>query len=422
MTRLALLSILLTVGCAPSAGDAAERAHDDHEHEHVHKTDAHHVAENRQGCEDDVSLPQDALERYGIEVAPAREMALTPTISAPGHLAFPQGAVARIGSAVVGRIVDVRARSGDEVAIGDVLLVVESPELGEAQSEYLQKRAAASTAGPALEIARSSHERAKELHERNQGISLAEVQRREGELRQAERDLEVSRSAEAAARNRLLLLGVKEAAIGRLEQTGKVDPRSSIASPIAGRVVEVAATLGELVDPSKDRLLVVGDLSVLWAIAEVSESRLAEVAIGAAARVRIPALGREDREGRVDAVPVVLEPSTRTAEVRVEVANADGAMLPGMFIQVEIESSRGTGQPILVVPDGAVLTIRGRPSVFVPLEPGSSVFCRHEVRIGTPVKDSVPVLEGLKAGELLVVAGAFRLKAEHEKASAKHEH
>lgn len=419
MIRLPLVSIFLALGCAP----AAETAHDDHDHdEHVHKTDAHHVAENRTHCEDDVSLPQDALERYGIEVAPAREMALTPTISAPGHLAFPQGSVARIGSAVVGRIVDVRARSGDEVAIGEVLLVVESPELGEAQSEYLQKRTAASTAGPALEIARSSHDRAKELHERTQGISLAEVQRREGELRQAERDLQVARSAESAARNRLLLLGLKEAAIGELEKTGKVDPRSSIASPIAGRVVEVAATLGELVDPQKDRLLVVGDLSVLWAIAEVSESRLAEVAIDANARVRVPALGLEDREGRVDAVPVVIEPSTRTAEVRIEVPNPDGAMLPGMFIQVEIESSRGSVQPILAVPDGAVLTIEGRPAVFVPLEPGSSVFCKHEVRIGAPVKESIPVLAGLKAGELVVVSGAFRLKAEHEKSSAKHEH
>jgi len=422
LSFLVLPSILLAGGCAPSAGDDAAYARDERGEERVHKTDAHHVAENRPDCEDDVALPADALARYGIGVAPAREMSLTPTISAPGHLAFPQGAVARIGSAVVGKITEVRVRSGDSVAKGEVLLVVESPALGEAQTDYLQRRTFASTAGPALEIARDSFDRAKELRDRTQGISLTEVQRREAELRQAERDLEIARSGEAAARNRLLLLGLPEASIVELERSGRVDPRSTIASPIAGRVVEVAATLGELVDPAKDRLLVIGDLSVLWAIAEVSESRLAEVAIGAMARVRVPALAQEAREGRVDAVPAVLEPSTRTAEVRIEVQNPDGAMLPGMFIQVEIDSSRGAGLPTLTVPDGAVLTVEGRPSVFVPLEPVGSVFCKHEVRIGTPVKDLVPVLAGLKAGELVVVSGAFLLKAEHEKSSAEQEH
>lgn len=415
--RLALLPILVGGGCAPPPGRSTEQ-----EKEQVHRTDAHHVAEDRTHCEDDVALPAEVLARYGIEVAPAKELLLTPTISAPGHLAFPQGAVARVGSAVVGKITEVRVRSGDTVAKGDVLLVVESPALGEAQTDYLQRRTVASTAGPNLKIARDSFERAGELRDRTQGISLTEVQRREAELRQAERDLEIARSVEAAAKNRLLMLGVSEASIGELERTGKVDPRSTIASPIGGRVVEVAATLGELVDPAKDRLIVIGDLSVLWAIAEVSESRLAEVAIGAAARVRVPALQQEGREGRVDAVPVVLEPSTRTAEVRIEVQNPDGTMLPGMFIQVEIDSSRGAGLPTLTVPDGAVLTVEGHPSVFVPLEPGGSVFCKHEVRIGTPVRDLVPVLAGLKAGELVVVSGAFLLKAEHEKSSAEQEH
>lgn len=431
----ALLPILLGGGCGPPAGGEAGHAHDEHGDEHGDhesegsesdpggpKTDAHHVAENRPDCKDDVALPMDALARYGIEVAPALEMSLAPTISAPGHLAFPQGAVARIGSAVVGRVAEVRVRSGDAVAKGDVLLVIESPALGEAQSDYLQRRTVASTAGPTLEIARDSFDRAKELRDRIQGISLTDVQRREAELRQAERDLEIARSAEAAARNRLLLLGLTEASISELERTGKVDPRFPIAAPIGGRVVEVAATLGELVDPGKDRLLVVGDLSVLWAIAEVSESRLAEVAIGAAARVRVPALPHGGCEGRVDAVPVVLEAATRTAEVRIEVPNPDGAMLPGMFIQVEIDSSRGAGLPTLTVPDGAVLSVEGSPSVFVPLEPGGSVFCKHEVRVGTPVKELIPVLAGLKAGDLVVVSGAFRLKAEHGKASAKHEH
>lgn len=395
-----------------------EAAHE----EHAPKTDPHHVAEDRRDCEDDVVLPDGALERYGILVAPVTAIDLVPTVSAPGHLAFREGALARVGSAVAGRIAEVRVRSGDTVAKGDTVLVIESPDLGEAQSDYLQKRTMAATAGPTIDLARNALERAKELHDRVQGIALSEVQRREGELRQAERDLAVARSAEAAAFNRLLLLGMSEQAIRKLEEDGKVQPRFEVSAPISGRVVEMTATIGELVGPEKDRLLLIGDVSTLWAIAEVSESRLAEIAMGAPARVRVPALQHAGCAGLVAALPVVLEPSTRTAEVRIEVPNPDGTMLPGMFIQVDIDSSLGSSAPTLALPDGAVMTVEGKPSVFVQVEPGGSVFCKHDVQVGTPVGNYLPLLSGLEPGTLIVVSGTFRLKAELGKASAQHEH
>ncbi|MBC7896853.1 MAG: efflux RND transporter periplasmic adaptor subunit [Cytophagaceae bacterium] len=385
-------------------------------------TDAHHLAENRADCEDDVALSDEVLARYGITVEAARELALTPRVPAPGHLAFPQSAVARVGSAVEGRVVELMVRSGASVARGDSLLVIESPELGEAQSEYLQRRTMAQTAGPALELAKRSLQRAQELHDTVQGIALSEVLRREAELRALERDLAVARAAEAAALHRLLLLGMDQQVIQELERTGVITPRFAVRAPIDGRVVEVSATLGELVNRDKDRLMVIGDARTLWAIAEVSETRLSEVKLGAAATVLVPALDGVTRVGRVAAIPTLLEAATRTAEVRIEVPNADGLMLPGMFIQVEIESSRGGGVPVLAVPDGAVLTIEGRPSVFVPLEAGSNRFCRHEIEVGPQIGTHIPVLSGLKPGELVVVAGTFFLKAEHGKASAQHEH
>lgn len=418
---VALAPLLVSGACAEDEHRHAEGEGRSEEHAEE-KSDPHHIAEDRRDCEDDVTLPEGAVERYGIEVEPVREVTLTATISAPGHLAFPQGAVARVGSAVTGRVAELRVRSGDRVAKDEPLLVIESPMLGEAQSDYLQMRTVVLTAGPALELARSGHERARQLYDSIQGVALSEVERREAELRQAERDLDLARAAQAAARDRLLLLGMSEAGIQELEETSKIEPRVSLRAPIGGRVVEVSATLGELVDPGKDRLVVIGDLSTLWAIAEVSESRLAEVAVGATARVKVPALQDAGCEGRVAAIPTTLEASTRTAEVRIDVPNPDEAMLPGMFIQVEIESSRGAGTKTLAVPDGAVLDVEGRSSVFVPTESGGNVFCKHEVEVGTPVGEQIPVLGGLTAGELVVVSGAFRLKAEHGKAAAKHEH
>lgn len=428
--RAAVLPLLLAaaplVSCSPEAGEGDEHGHADEGAEHAGhagaKTDPHHTAEGRPGCEDDVALPEAALERYGIAVASVRATVLTPTVSAPGHLAFPQGAVARVGCAVAGRISEVRVRSGDAVAAGDTLLVVDSSALGEAQSEYLERRVVATTAGPALELARQALARAQELYTTVQGVALSEVQRREAELRAAERDQEIARASAAAAQSRLLLLGLTEQGVRELEETGKVESRLAVTAPIAGRVVELSAMLGELVGPEKDRLAVVGDLSVLWAIAEVSESRLAEVAVGAAARVQVPALVHPGHAGRVSAIATMLEPATRTAEVRIEVPNPDGTLLPGMFIEVEVESSRAAGAPVLAVPDAAVLTVEGSACVFVPVEAGGSVFCKHEVEVGAPIGANIPVLSGLSEGDLVVVSGAFRLKAEHGKASAQHEH
>jgi cobalt-zinc-cadmium efflux system membrane fusion protein len=415
------------VACAACAPDAHESSHP-HEHSHAsethaeRRTDAHHVAENRPTCEDDVELPNGALERYGIEVAPVAAVALMPTVSAPGHLIFPEGAVARVGSAVAGRVVEVRVQSGAEVAVGTPLVVVESPALGEAQSAYLQKKIVAATATPAVELARSAYERAKQLYDSVQGVALSEVQRRESELRALEGQRDIARADEAAAMHRLRLFGMHEDAIRELEASGKVEPRFALTAPIAGRVVEISVTLGELVDATKDDLLVLGDVSKLWAVAEVSESRLSEIVLGAPARVRVPAVEQAAYVGRVSSVPVTLEASTRTAEVRIEVPNPGGKLLPGMFIQVEIDSTRGAGVPVLAVPDAAVLKVEGKPSVFVPIAPGSSVFCKHEIEIGVQVGEFVPVLAGLAAGDLVVVSGAFRLKAEHGKETAEHDH
>lgn len=404
------------------AAAKASAEHGEHDEDAAEPLDAHHAAFHARACENDVRLTAEAVARYGIEVGPAEARPLRPTVSAPGHLAFPQGAIARVGAPVEGRIAEIRVRTGDTVAQGDVLLVIESAELGESQSDFLQKRTLARSTGPAVELAQGALSRAQELYDRVQGIALSEVQSREAELRAAERERDVTQAAFAAAASRLRLLGLGDAAIRALEESGAVEPRLSVAAPLAGRVVELAATIGELVGPQKDRLVVVGDARTLWAIAEVSESRLAEVALGAPALVRVPALGERSCAGAVAAVATALEASTRTAEVRVAIPNPDGAMLPGMFVQVEIESSVGAGAPVLSVPDAAVLTIEGRASVFVPLEPGASAFCVHEVEVGAPVGDYVPILSGLQPGEIVVVAGTFRLKAEHGKGTAEHQH
>jgi len=118
-----------------------------------------------------------------------------------------------------------------------------------------------------------------------------------------------------------------------------------------------------------------------------------------------------------------LNPDTRTGSVRVEVANSDDKLRPGMFASVMLTTgTAGNGDAVLAVPDEAVQTVEGAPAVFVPVEGEENTFVKRPVTVGRPTGGMVAVLSGLKEGEPIVVSGTFILKAELGKASGGHGH
>ena len=121
---------------------------------------------------------------------------LRPTIVTPGCVAFNTEAMAHVGSPLRGRAVEIKARLGQDVKKGDELCIIESPELGEAQAELLQKRVARESTGPAADLAKASWDRARNLYEQTRGTSLTEVQRREAEYKAA---VAAQRAVDAAA-------------------------------------------------------------------------------------------------------------------------------------------------------------------------------------------------------------------------------
>jgi cobalt-zinc-cadmium efflux system membrane fusion protein len=371
---------------------------------------------------DEVKLTAEAVEKYGVQVAPVGRRVLRPTFVAPARLAFNANAIAHVGSAVKGRVAELKVQVGDEVKTDEVLLVVESPELGEAQSEFLQKREAAAAAAPVVEAAKTAYERAKALYEQTKGISLTELQRREGELKAALAAARAARSAATAVENRLRLLGMDRAALDELAKGGEIKPRFSVRAPLSGRVTEREVTLGELVSPDREHLLIVADMTTLWALADVPEARLAGVAKGAGARVTLAALPEESVAGAVSFVAHTVDPITRTAKVRIEVANEHERLRPGMFATAEIETGGGKGEAVLAVPDEAIQTVEGGPAVFVPVEGEENTFAKRAVSVGKAAGGWVPVMSGLKEGERIVVAGSFILKADLGKSGAAHEH
>jgi membrane fusion protein, heavy metal efflux system len=374
-----------------------------------------------------IVIQPSAMEAFGITLEPAGLHTLVPAFTAPARVAFNAERLAHIGSAVVGRVAALPVRQGDAVATGDTLLVVDSPELGQAQSDYLQKRTLAETAAPIVDLARSSFERAKSLYDKSQGVSLTEVQRRQAEHQTAESTLLNARAALLGALNRLQLFGMNAAEIKVLGDTGTLTPHYTVRSPMNGRVIRRDVTLGQLVSPDRDDLLAVADLTTLWVLVDVPELQLRDVAVGSPARVTLAALPGATFDGGVSFISADLNEATRTAQVRIEVDNPDGRLRPGMFAQAEILQKAPVvpGTPnlgVLAVPESSVQSIEGKPVVFVPLNDKPNTYLKRPVTVGTAVGGMVPVIYGLREGESIVLTGTFLLKAELGKSSAKHEH
>jgi cobalt-zinc-cadmium efflux system membrane fusion protein len=427
-------AILFALGLlAPLASCKKHQEGDGHDHgtpaakdQHV-EGDGHDHGAGEEHT-DEVKLTGEAVDRYGVKVGEAQMWVLKPTFVAPARVGFNTEAMAHVGSPLRGRAVEIKVRLGDHVKKDDPLVVVESPELGQAQADYLLKRTAAQSAAPQVDLAKAAWDRAKGLLEQSQGISLTEVQKREAEYKAAVAGLKSAEATAVAAENGLHLLGMDQKAVEDLLSTGEIAPRYTIRAAIGGQVVQREVTLGELVNPERESLMVLADTSTLWVLADVPEARLQSIALGAKAWVVVGSGTNNKYEGTVAFIAPLVDPTTRTAQVRIEVpstALGNGAVRPGMFAQVEIVAADPDGAdpvPQVAVPQEAVQTVEGGPAIFVPVAGEPNTFQKRALTVGPVVGGLVPVLAGLVEGEKFVQAGSFILKAELGKGSAAHEH
>ncbi|MEX0774919.1 MAG: efflux RND transporter periplasmic adaptor subunit [Phycisphaeraceae bacterium] len=435
------LPIIFLVALAALVAGGCRDDHSGHDHaaetrpaseEHQHGDDADgghgkagdHAEQGDDGAAhaDEVTLTAVAIKRWGVRTEPLTRHALPQTLTVPARVSFNAEAIAHIGSVVSGRVSQIKVRVGQNVNAGDVLLVIVSPELGQAQSEYLQKSSAIGTTEATVKVARNLHDRAKALYDESQGIALSEVQKREAEFRGAEGALIAARSAKTAAENALHILGMTQEAVGTLGQTGEINPDYVIRAPFAGRIIEREATLGEAVGPDRDALMVLADLSTLWVIADVPEAHIGEIRTGSKAAVTVPAFRDRRFEGAVTYLDTQLNAATRTIPVRIEVRDVESMLRPGMFALAQIATGDAAGEPVPAIPQVAVQNVEGDTCVFVPVAGEANTFAKRVVRIGPPIGSMVPVLDGLSEGEAYVAQGSFILKADLGKAGAAHEH
>lgn len=209
-----------------------------------------------------------------------------------------------------------------------------------------------------------------------------------------------------AARRRLASWDVLQTVVAEVEATGEVRRSVPFHAPVGGVVVEKMVYPGQRV-MAGERLFRIADLSRVWLEGEVFEPDLLTAQPGLAVSAEFPALPGVRRAGRISYVYPTLDPETRTGRIRVELANEDLLLKPGMYATIRF---RAVAQQALSVPRSAVLATGERTFVFVTDPDG--MFTPREVTTGAATDDRVEILAGLVAGERVVASGTFLLDAE----------
>lgn len=300
------------------------------------------------------------VNNIGVKTEAAKTETLTPIIDTVGRIEFDDKATAHVHLRANGWVEKLHVRAeGEQVEKGTPLFDAYSPELITAQSEYLQARSSG---------------------------------------RQA---------LIASARERLIGLGITGDVIMELEKHNKPFQTITVRAPIAGTVTGLNISDAARLSPGMPALQIT-NLENVWLIADVFESDMAHVLLGAEATARSLATGQRTYLSAVDHIYPDLNKTTRTNPVRIILQNDDGALRPGMYMRVAI--NRPALEDVLTVPRTAV--IRLGQSDHVILAEGDGRFRPARVSVGKEVGSRIQILGGLAEGENVVTAGQFMLDAE----------
>lgn len=304
-----------------------------------------------------------------------------------GKVAYDESVTTRISSPISGRVIDNPLPLGSKVQVGTPLLQLHSPEVADAEADFAKARAQ-------LMLAQQAFNRQQQLYD-------GKVVSRK-DLEQAQDDLSQARSEVNRLENRLKNLQIV---------AGQNNARFALRSPIAGTVVERNVNPGQEVNPGLDQpLFVVSDIQHLTVLLEVFEINLPKIQLGQTLSLSVPAYPGEQFPAKVRYIGQVLNEATRTVQVRGELPNPDGRLLPGMYATINVESAPDARA--IVVPLTAVFTEDESDYVFVAVD--DNHYQQKPIKMGLRLKDRAVVTEGLQAGERLVTQGALVLRAEED--------
>ncbi len=340
-----------------------------------------------------IDLAADDLKKAQIRTARVTNGLIAAKLRVPGIVKPNEYHQVHVTPLVGGVIKEVPVVLGDHVKRGQSLAVIFSSELAEAETQYVSY------------LAELEAEHKKLVRTRNLVKLGAASQQEEEEVAATHAAHE---SHVRAALEKLKLLGASDPQIAALQQAEQINPNLVVPAPISGVVLTRSANLGLVVNTAQELFTVV-DLSTVWIMASVNEKDFPSVRVGSAANVMAPAYPGKMWKGRVTYIQPQVDPNTRTAQARIEVANPGENLRIDMYVDVEFMSP---GAPGPVVPEAAVQPIGERQFVFLPVKNNEGSFQLRAVRLGPAANGYYAVLEGLNTKEEVVTDGSFILKAE----------
>ncbi|MCY7388132.1 MAG: efflux RND transporter periplasmic adaptor subunit, partial [Burkholderiales bacterium] len=313
-----------------------------------------------------VKISSRVVQNLGIRTGEVTLGTLDKKVQVVGAVVFDERAVAVVQARVSGYIEKLFVRAPlDPIAKGQPLAEILAPEWVAAQEEYL-----------ALKKSPQANEA----------------------LRQA-------------ARQRLILLGMAETTVAAIDADGKTRPRITLVAPIGGIVGELTARDGMAVMPGA-MLFHINGLSTVWVNADVPETQVAWLKPGSTVEASVPAYPGEVFKGRVTALLPEVSATTRTLKARIEVANPQSRLVPGMFASIAVAAS--SKQEVLLVPSEAVIQT-GKRSVVIAADTGQDgkqQFAPIDVEVGAEANGMTEIKSGLQKGMKVVLSGQFLIDSE----------
>ena len=329
-----------------------------------------------------VTVPDGSAARSGLVIAPVAERDIKRDLILPAVVEADPAQLIKVSPPLAGRVTQLKVQLGQRVEAGQPLVVMDSPDLGTAYSDYDRAKVL-------LALALKNRDRQRSL-EKIGGAAQKDLQ-------QAETDYVTAEVEFQRATAHLHQIGV--------EPNVTTQSRTvTVVAPMAGSVIELDVAPGEYWNDATASLMTVADLSTVWVTASVPEKDTSLVSRGQPVDVNFPAYPGETFKGQVLFVSDVLDPDTRRTKVRIAFQNADMRLRPGMFANV---SFYAPAQKAAVVPTSALVLKDDTSQVFVETAPWT--FEARDVDIGFQQGDEAVVTSGVKAGERIVVKGGVLL-------------
>jgi len=341
-----------------------------------------------------------------VKVDEVREATFPVEKSAVGSIDFNEDMTVQVFTPYQGRIIELFGKVGDEVAKGQLLFTIDSPDLLNADSNLI-------AAAGVLELTSKNLERLKVLY-----VTRAVAQK---DLEQGISDQQTAEGNLRTARDAVRIFGKTDAEIDQIVKDRKADPRLVVESPIAGRITARNAAPGLFVQPANPPPpYVVADINTMWMLANVAESDSQVLRVGQPLKVKLIAFPGREFDGKITTIGAMVDPSTRRVLVRSEVSDPQHELRAGMFATFAISTAQPVRAPAVPLA-GVVRQADGTQTVWVTAD--RRRFTKRVVTIGAALLKPVPpgknsdlprdgyrqILSGLQVGEFVATDGAIYL-------------